>query len=80
VRGHNRVAADLYGEDLSQLQQAILDPATPVLVGAARECILAAQEGTAHAAGDTVVESRGNRAQSRHVGRFPVHNGLTTGD
>jgi len=29
--GHNRVAADLYDEDLSQLQQAPLDPAAPAL-------------------------------------------------
>jgi len=55
VAGHEGIAADFDGKDLSQLQQAFLDPAAPVLEGTASECILAEQEGAAHAARDTVV-------------------------
>jgi hypothetical protein len=55
VRGHNRIATHLDGEDLRQLQQPLLDPVSAMLEGAPGEGILATKEGAAHAARDAVV-------------------------
>ena len=62
---HDRVATDLDGEDLAQFQQPVFDPTPAVLEGATGVSILAAQEGTAHAARDAVVVGGGFQADQR---------------
>ena len=51
VIGHHRIGADIDGEDIGQLAQALGDPAFSVFVVLAGERVIATQEGSADTAG-----------------------------
>ncbi|MFD2311582.1 hypothetical protein ACFSKX_14230 [Microbulbifer halophilus] len=55
VVAHHRIAADIQREDLSQLQQAILDPLAAVVKRLSGTLVLPAQKGTADTAGYAMV-------------------------
>ncbi len=59
VIAHHRVGGDVDGEDGGELLDALDDPAAAMLEVTPAGVVLAAQEGAAHAAGDTVVVGRG---------------------
>ena len=50
VVAHYCISGDVDGEDVSEFEQALLDPATTVLKAAAAVAVLTAEEGAAYAA------------------------------
>ena len=62
VVAHYRISGDVDGEDVSEFEQALLDPATTVLEAATAVAVLTAEEGAAHAARYAVVVRGGVEA------------------
>ncbi len=62
VVAHQPVGANVDGEDAGKLLEAVDDPLLAMIEALAGKNIVAAQEGTAHAAADAVVVGGGLQA------------------